>query len=155
MEEDNINPGIGAPGVHVYSANGMYDPNITGVGHQPMGFDQFIGVLYDHYCVVGAKIKATLYPSSDTVSTTAGNFGVTLQNTATPITNLEQVLETGYNTHKAVGGYTSSRPITVVYRCAPYKFLGIPHPMSGDEAKGNSSANPSQQAYFHVFYAPV
>lgn len=41
--------------------NGLYDPNAALGGHQPMGFDQ-IAPLYNHYQVVGAKIKVTILP---------------------------------------------------------------------------------------------
>lgn len=41
-----------------YKANGLYDPDTTGIGHQPLGFDQFTPI-YNHYVVLGARIKAT------------------------------------------------------------------------------------------------
>ena len=40
---------------HSFSANGLYDPNLAVGGHQPMGFDEQMAI-YDHYCVLGAKI---------------------------------------------------------------------------------------------------
>jgi len=46
----------GALNYYVFCANGMYDPNLSGTGHQPMYFDQ-MGALYDHYTVIGAKCK--------------------------------------------------------------------------------------------------
>jgi len=38
----------GAVSTYVFAANGLYDPNITGTGHQPMGFDQLLQ-FYNHY----------------------------------------------------------------------------------------------------------
>lgn len=40
---------------HDFAANGMYDPDITGVGHQPMGFDQ-LAAIYQRYRVNACKI---------------------------------------------------------------------------------------------------
>lgn len=40
---------------YVYLANGMYDPDYTGTGHQPKYFDQW-GALYKRYLVFGSKI---------------------------------------------------------------------------------------------------
>lgn len=40
---------------HVFHANGIFDPDVSGVGHQPRGHDQY-GVLYDDYVVLGSKI---------------------------------------------------------------------------------------------------
>lgn len=47
---------------YVFSANGMYDPNLTGVGHQPMYFDQ-LAAIYNHYTVQTSKITATVVRS--------------------------------------------------------------------------------------------
>lgn len=39
----------------LFRCNGMYDPNETGVGHQPRFFDEMSG-FYDRYRVIGSKI---------------------------------------------------------------------------------------------------
>ncbi len=38
-----------------FRANGLFDPDSTGAGHQPRGFDQFMA-LYDKYVVLSARI---------------------------------------------------------------------------------------------------
>lgn len=40
-------------------ANGMYDPEPALGGHQPLCFDQ-MAAIYDHYTVIGSKIKWTV-----------------------------------------------------------------------------------------------
>ena len=40
---------------HIFDANGLYDPDRTGFGHQPRGFDEMMA-LYSKYVVTGAKI---------------------------------------------------------------------------------------------------
>lgn len=49
-----------APSVSRYflKANGLYDPNTTGTGHQPLGYDQFTPI-YNHWVVTASRIKAT------------------------------------------------------------------------------------------------
>jgi len=39
-----------------FALNGLFDPDITGSGHQPRGFDQFCPTLYANYAVRGAKV---------------------------------------------------------------------------------------------------
>lgn len=49
----------GARGVNVYAANGIFDPDITGGGHQPLYHDNYFN-LYNHYEVLGSKITVSI-----------------------------------------------------------------------------------------------
>ncbi len=52
--QETISLSVGAAGIsgtqNAFKLNGLYDPNTTGVGHQPYGFDQ-IAALYGEYRV--------------------------------------------------------------------------------------------------------
>lgn len=45
----------GGIGNYVFRANSLFDPNLTGVGHQPMYKDQ-MALIYNYYTVIGSKI---------------------------------------------------------------------------------------------------
>lgn len=45
----------GAIATRQFVCNGLYDPDYTGAGHQPMYFDQ-LSALYNHYTCIGSKI---------------------------------------------------------------------------------------------------
>jgi hypothetical protein len=51
----------GAAGVigteQVMRLNSLFDPNATGVGHQPYGYDQYLGSIYQKYRVLAAKFE--------------------------------------------------------------------------------------------------
>jgi len=51
----NIAQAAGTPWTWEYSGNGMNDPNVSGGGHQPYGFDEMSN-LYRNYVVTGVKI---------------------------------------------------------------------------------------------------
>lgn len=51
-----------------FALNGLFDPDITGTGHQPLGFDQ-IKALYDNYRVHSARFSATGQVSTSNVAT--------------------------------------------------------------------------------------
>lgn len=41
----------------VMRLNSLFDPNLTGTGHQPYGYDQLLGVIYGYYRVVHADVE--------------------------------------------------------------------------------------------------
>ncbi len=45
---------------HFYRANSAFDPDLTGTGHQPMGYDQ-LALFYDHYTIIGSKITCNYH----------------------------------------------------------------------------------------------
>ena len=49
---------LGSSAVHVFSANSIFDPDVTGVGHQPLYRDQYAAI-YENYVVLGSKITVT------------------------------------------------------------------------------------------------
>ena len=53
----SVSGSAGIPFKYQFSCNGLYDPNITGTGHQPMYFDQ-VTPIYNQYRVIGAKARA-------------------------------------------------------------------------------------------------
>lgn len=151
-----INPDVaGVAGVHVVCANGLYDPNITGVGHQPRGFDQIMP-LYDHYIVIGAKITVQFMTKLAT-NQEAMMIGVALKDTSTVYADPNSYLE-GRNIRSSVLRSTTSTGegqmsvITKTFSCK--KFLGRSHPLSDPELKGGVAGNPNEKAFFHIFAAP-
>lgn len=61
----------GSLATYIIRANSCFDPDFTGVGHQPMGFDQLMAI-YERYCVVGTKFKLVGTNRSSTQSITFG-----------------------------------------------------------------------------------
>lgn len=43
---------------HFYSLNNLFDPDVTGVGHQPYYFDE-VSAIYARYYVMGCSVKVT------------------------------------------------------------------------------------------------
>lgn len=147
-----LNPSIGGtPADYVFSANGLYDPNITGIGHQPIGFDQLM-TMYNHYTVIGAKITLTV-KNQDTSSLQW--VGVAVTASPATLTNIQEVVENGYCKMVAVdtlgtdGGF---KQITVPVSIG--KFMGRKHILSEDDFRGGLSTNPPEQVYFHCVAAP-
>lgn len=148
-----INPGLGSvAAAHYFSVNGLYDPDITGVGHQPVGFDQ-MSPFFQKYTVIGATITV------DFENINAGDthmiVGIAVQDDAVFNGDIERVIENGNMIYTTIGssdGGDNHRRLT--YNVNPNTFLGIKNPMSDDRVKGTDSSNPTEQVYFAVFAGP-
>lgn len=65
-DEFSLSSSAGVPALYQFNLNSLFDPDRTGVGHQPYGFDQ-IAALYDKYRVfsVSWRIEAVGATSGD------------------------------------------------------------------------------------------
>lgn len=60
------NAGSGASSIlQVFRGNSLFDPDQTGVGSQPLTFDQWCPALYTWYYVAASKIKVDLWSTSN------------------------------------------------------------------------------------------
>lgn len=137
---------LGAVASHVFSANGLFDPDITSTGHQPMGFDQLM-LSYNHYVVTGAHITCVFRNNS----TTTPVVSISVAPSPTPITVVDQILEFGmlYRDtleNKAVSGSVK----TLEAGCSIRKVQGVADVVDVTDLQGSSAANPVEQTYFHV-----
>ena len=149
-------PTAGASTSYFFSCNSMHDPNRTGTGHQPMGYDEFVGVFYDHYCVIGAKINVTVMSQTGTISTANQVMSLHVRDTNTTTTDITQAIEQGKTTYGFLGGPTGGAPtLTLQKGVNPAKFLGISKPLATKDMWGNLGANPQEECYFEINLASI
>jgi len=77
---------------NLFNLNSCFDPNRTGVGHQPYNWDQFGGVLYNRYRVLKVKWKVSFGPANSTVYGAAGPVNG-LPTTVSNVTTFESFCE--------------------------------------------------------------
>lgn len=136
----------------VFSCNGIYDPDITRVGHQPSGFDQLMS-MYDHYVVIGAKITTTFINNDN-------NHGVVcavdVRDRSTLETDMRVTQESGTAKTAVITSENSGRgAVTITYKINPNKFLGRSKPLADPQLKGTDQANPLEQCYFHIMLSSL
>lgn len=132
---------------YVYSANGLYDPDISGTGTQPMGFDQMM-IFYEHYTVFSARITVTFRNISTTI---APVVYIAARGDTVVFTNPEQIMETGntVSTQLMPAGIQGSlKELKMTVRVAP--FLGFDDLMDSNVARGDIAANPAEGVFFHL-----
>lgn len=153
----SINAPAAGVAAHVFRANGLYDPDVTGTGHQPIGFDEFMA-RYNHYCVLGAKIKVQYMPSS-AANVIPGVLGCLLTDTGGRVagaTSISHLLEHPGRGAVANTGVLLPKDLNarVTKTYSAKKFFGKPVWID-DRHLGNSTNNPSEDAFFEVYIATV
>jgi len=145
----SLNPTIGpVTAGYVYSCNGLYDPNITGTGHQPMGFDQLM-VIYQRYTVIGAKAIVTFI---NTDATNASNVGLLVTRSTTVNASPTQIMEQGLGQFKLLSPSGSNGDsVTLELAINPNKFLDKSDPLDDESLGGTSASNPGTQCYFNIW----
>lgn len=139
--------GTGLAGGYVFSCNGLYDPDITGTGHQPVGFDQMM-LSYLHYCVLRARAKVLFHNEASAYVTCA--IAVRASSTLQTVPN--QILEDGlvvYTSMMQTTTYTGS--VLLEMPCDVARFGGVRQLRDNSLYRGDSASNPSEQSYFHIY----
>lgn len=135
------------PGTYILVGNGMYDPDSTGTGHQPRGFDQLMA-FYDHYVVTGVSLKAQFFNTSSSVASIAF---VCPRDSYTASANFTDYGESSLTRTVQLGVEgTSASTKTIVYDLDVGRFLGRRDPLSDPELKGSTAANPTENVFFHI-----
>lgn len=150
-ESISLQPTLSIPATHVFSFMSLYDPDVTGGGHQPIGYDQLM-LMYDHYTVIGARAKITA-TNTDPVNTQ--RMVCHVQDSATLHTNMEEVMENGNVKYVFLGASDSgSATKTSVITFSPKKFFGR-SPLDGDKYQGTIASSPSEGAFLHISAGPL
>jgi len=137
-----------AVGTHVFSANGAYDPDITGAGSQPRGFDELMA-LYDHYTVTASRVKVR-YTNN---STTRPYVAIAVRDSPTGVPDAKTLFESSdcKITDKILGRLSEgNESCAMTHNVNVGNFLGRKSVMSDSELKGSAAANPAEQVYYHI-----
>lgn len=136
---------------YIFRANNLFDTDLTGTGHQPRGFDQFM-LLYSKYTVLGAKI--TLSAAGEDTTNDNYVFGITQRSDATSISfDLKDYTEGRTVTSRMLSGGVNNPSKTISQSINIGRFLGIKSPLSEQDLAGTANTGPINQAYFYIFAA--
>jgi len=167
-----LDPGSGGSASMVFSANGMYDPEVALGGHQPHGFNE-LTALFANYQVLSSACEATLFPKSEaytwpaTISGSQGSFvvpqlllgsilAIGVRDTSTQFTGSSvqatTLMERPGLVTKCVGSYQNPTKVKATFSVS--KFYGKSKVVQDDTLHGTGSSDPSDGVYYHVILAP-
>lgn len=157
-----LDPGAGLTASYTFRANSVFDPDFSGVGTQPMAFDQWASI-YERYCVVGARMKIYITPA---VVNNNGNpcyMGITLgphTDNLSRFTTIANILESKHtrgwqlvNNSNTVIGRSGMK--TLSRKFSAKKAFGITNVLDDSDYGAAVSANPANQHYFQVWAASI
>jgi len=134
---------------YVYRCGSIYDPNYTGTGHQPYGYDTY-ATLFNHYTVVGAKMWVRNAPTSSTVNPVY--IGTHLSPGVTPAyTTPSEFVEARKGTSKLFNMVNRSCTLTCKYSAK--KFFNLRDVRDNVDRLGSPfGGNPVEDAFFIIWY---
>ena len=148
---NRANPGVISQIDQTFNLNSAYDPDYSGTGHQPRGFDEWAAI-YGRYRVL--KVQAYVLLRQRASHGIIGriilsNSNGTMQTTA----NLGEFANATYM------GVTSSDapPLRKRLTIWPHKVLGMTYAVykANEDVAAVVSSNPSEMAYMHVVASQV
>jgi hypothetical protein len=129
-----------------WSANGCFDPNVTGTGHQPNGFDEMMK-FYNHYTVVKSRMIMVVQNRISEVIRVA----LSVSGSTSYSADYQNVVENGLISVTPltyVGNQGSLAKLTA--SCDLAKFQGMMYINDDSDMRGDTSTNPAEQAYYQI-----
>lgn len=152
-EKFTINPpALGLCGVQVFNLANLFDVNTTGVGHQPVNFDQY-ALMFDKYQVYRAEIKATMLSTSSQQLA-----GISLSDYPTTTTDPQQYVENGQTQWKVAdiaGSGQSVVNFTMDVDLAAANGKGKQQFMGDADHESLFTGGPAENMYIHIWNADL
>lgn len=154
----NVNMAVasGVIGKYVFRMNSIYDPDFTGVGHQPCPHDTY-QTIYNHYTVLKSRIKATFIPTTNTGAAYIPiRCGIALTDDTTSAIECDTLAENGQSKeviiYNAPNAMQSNKTMTLTFDAR--KFFNKKNPQDEDSLGAAVGADPSEVAFCTCFFQP-
>jgi hypothetical protein len=152
VETVAMDPTSGTAASQLWNLTGLYDPNNTGTGHQPMGFDQWLGIFYNDYCVVEAYWDVICFSQSATATGQALIVHGLADDSNVSLLP-EKLSENPTYTVTPLGSMGSAHDVVRFHGHLDIaKHFGITRQslLSAADHRGNASAIPAQNVFLQV-----
>jgi hypothetical protein len=145
-------PNTGSAIHHFFSANGAYDPNVTGTGHQCIGFDQMM-LSFEQYTVIRSKATLNYVPPG-----TGSSFrlSLSLSPDAVSLSDPLQLMENGLIKTSAstlTASATGLAAKALSHSCDVQSYFGrasAQDMLDDPNLYGTATSNPTEQVYYDV-----
>jgi hypothetical protein len=147
----NMTSTVGALATYIFAGNGLFDPDITGSGLQPLGFDQW-ATLYQRYRGIASLIEVSFSAPAATSNLT-GSFDVALtpSNTSSVFSSWTAAAASPFAKSKTFNAF-GAPGVKMVSKMDTAVMLGVSHEavLSDDILQASVSANPTDMWFWHI-----
>lgn len=133
---------------YVLRANDLFDPDFTGTGHQPMGFDQLM-LWFNHFCVIRAKLTCIFRSTTSNTTTVC----IRQDGASAPLTVINRIVELGGCVIDDLGYLASTNDTKKLELLVDMARLqGVaPLALTADPTlRGDAATSPTEVTYFHI-----
>lgn len=145
--------GAGLNALYSFRANSINDPDFTGTGHRPYGYDLYNG-MYNFYTVISSKIRVQ-FASRNTGTTASGLCGIAIENDSVFSTDAQLALEAQHSRHKLFDTLGSGRMPMVTRSYNAKRYWGVKDIADNPEMGALMAADPVNPVFYHVWIAPT
>lgn len=152
-EKFSINPPTaGLAGVYVFNLSSLFDPNVTGVGHQPVNFDQY-ALMFEKYLCYEADVKVCLANAS----TSQLLFGMSISDFPTTNSDPSVYLENGQTQWQLVSelGAQPVAELSMHVDLAAANGVTKKQLFADDVYRADFSSSPLENIYAHIWLADI
>lgn len=135
-----------SPAEHVFRGNSLYDPDYTGVGVQPYGFDQYFPDLYDQYNCPASKITVYIRPWETLQSVRVFLYPLCHYSSTTDPADLDMIPYCKQKYFSSSGD--SSGKLKVSHYMSTRRMFPTSSRDSNEQC--NYATNPARQWFWHV-----
>lgn len=130
---------------HIYRGASLFDPDFTGVGHQPLGHDQW-ATLYQRYRVLSSTCVAHIQSLE---ANTGQDCALAVLETSTGAAGFTDLAEQPYAVMKSTGAL-GGNSVMMTRNCITKSFEGDPGAAYDKDYTADFGSNPTRDFFFHV-----
>jgi len=145
-----LDAGVATSAYHFFRANSCYDPDESGTGHQPLGFDEWT-TFYNKYCVLGSRITVIFNTDSNTTGINQ-LVALSLQTDTTRPTYPTTLIEDPQVATRVLNGVYNGTAglVTLRKNYSSKRYHNVSDPMLLDNQQAYTAYNPADPVRYCV-----
>ncbi len=140
-------PALNGVDDRIFSASNLDDPDVSGIGHQPRGYDE-IQALFNHWVVLSSKCTVQWVTAGGGATRPAMYCMIKLGDNNVGITIINEFMEDRNIKYKLANPGGSQTQVSQYYNAK--RFFTVTDPLDNDLLRGSLGSGPTDNAFYHI-----